>query len=368
MEFELKEGPKGLQAVDVKPARPDPRTTRARRRLSPTPPDAASVCPQLLSTGFAVGAALPSDCDPCRTPVVCWGACPSHDLAARRGGRCRRGSGSCGRTVAVDLVGFGIVVPLLPLYARRLGRRPGPSGSCWRPISAAQFVSAPLLGRLVGPRGPQARPDRALAGTAARQPAHRARRRRCGSCSWRASSTAPRAGAWPWPRRRPPTWWDRDRAPRVRAPRAPPTASGFVVGPAIGGLAALGGRAPAVLRCRRHRRHQRRWPRCAACPRRMAPVGPATTLRRSEPRRSPRGRGRAASRTSPVRGAPARRGPSPSPPSSRCSVVAAFSAFEATFALFGHRRFGFDLAATGAVFAMVGVVAAVTRGRSCALW
>ena len=43
-------------------------------------------------------------------------------------------------------------------------------------------------------------------------------------------------------------------------------------------------------------------------------------------------------------------------------LVASFSAFETTFALFGHRRLGFDLATVGAVFAMVGVVSAVVQG------
>ncbi len=43
-------------------------------------------------------------------------------------------------------------------------------------------------------------------------------------------------------------------------------------------------------------------------------------------------------------------------------LIASFSAFEATFALFGQRRLGFGLAAIGAVFAMVGVVAVVVQG------
>jgi predicted MFS family arabinose efflux permease len=39
-----------------------------------------------------------------------------------------------------------------------------------------------------------------------------------------------------------------------------------------------------------------------------------------------------------------------------------FSAFEATFALFGQRRLGFGLASIGVVFALVGVVAVVVQG------
>jgi DHA1 family tetracycline resistance protein-like MFS transporter len=44
------------------------------------------------------------------------------------------------------------------------------------------------------------------------------------------------------------------------------------------------------------------------------------------------------------------------------ALIAAFGAFEATFALFAARRLGFGLGAIGAVFAMVGVVAAVVQG------
>jgi DHA1 family tetracycline resistance protein-like MFS transporter len=42
-------------------------------------------------------------------------------------------------------------------------------------------------------------------------------------------------------------------------------------------------------------------------------------------------------------------------------ALVAFSAFEATFALFGERRLGFRLASTGAVFAGVGVGIAVVQ-------
>ncbi len=42
-------------------------------------------------------------------------------------------------------------------------------------------------------------------------------------------------------------------------------------------------------------------------------------------------------------------------------LIVSFSAFEATFALFGQRRLGFGLASIGVVFAMVGVVAVVVQ-------
>ena len=69
-------------------------------------------------------------------------------------------------TVAVDLLGFGIVVPLLPLYARRLGAGPASIGLLLAAFSAAQFVSAPLLGRLSDRVGRKPLLIASLAGTA----------------------------------------------------------------------------------------------------------------------------------------------------------------------------------------------------------
>jgi predicted MFS family arabinose efflux permease len=121
---------------------------------------------------------------------------------------------------------------------------------------------------------------------------------------------------------------------------------GFVIGPAIGGLAALGGtRLPFLVAAG------------------IAAVNAVVALRRlpeTRPRPVP---GDSADRAGRVPGAlrttlRAIAGPA------MCTVllVAAFSAFEATFALFGQRRLGFGLAAIGAVFTVVGVVAAVVQG------
>jgi DHA1 family tetracycline resistance protein-like MFS transporter len=43
-------------------------------------------------------------------------------------------------------------------------------------------------------------------------------------------------------------------------------------------------------------------------------------------------------------------------------ALASFSAFEATFSLFGEQRLGFRLASTGAVFAAIGVLIAIVQG------
>jgi len=51
-------------------------------------------------------------------------------------------------TVFVDLLGFGIVVPLLPLYAERFGAGPAVIGWLLASYLIAQAIAAPLLGKL----------------------------------------------------------------------------------------------------------------------------------------------------------------------------------------------------------------------------
>jgi DHA1 family tetracycline resistance protein-like MFS transporter len=51
-------------------------------------------------------------------------------------------------TVMVDLIGFGIVIPLLPLYAQQFGASGLQVGLLMTIYSAAQLVAAPLWGRL----------------------------------------------------------------------------------------------------------------------------------------------------------------------------------------------------------------------------
>jgi len=51
-------------------------------------------------------------------------------------------------TVALDLIGFGIVVPILGRYAERFGANPFVVGLLFASFSLAQFVFAPIMGRL----------------------------------------------------------------------------------------------------------------------------------------------------------------------------------------------------------------------------
>src|SRR5436305_9218658 len=51
-------------------------------------------------------------------------------------------------TVFIDLIGFGIVLPLLPIYSRNFGATPLFIGVIMGSFSAMQFIFAPLWGRL----------------------------------------------------------------------------------------------------------------------------------------------------------------------------------------------------------------------------
>jgi len=66
----------------------------------------------------------------------------------RSAGALPRGFGIIWSTVAIDLVGFGIVVPILPQYAEQFGVTPSVIGLLFASFSLAQLVCAPLLGRL----------------------------------------------------------------------------------------------------------------------------------------------------------------------------------------------------------------------------
>jgi MFS family permease len=51
-------------------------------------------------------------------------------------------------TVFIDLVGFGMIIPILPRYAERQGATPFEVGALLASYSLAQFVFAPILGSL----------------------------------------------------------------------------------------------------------------------------------------------------------------------------------------------------------------------------
>src|SRR5262245_6777102 len=51
-------------------------------------------------------------------------------------------------TIFIDLIGFGIVIPVLPLYAERYGASETTIGVLIAVYSAMQFIFAPILGRI----------------------------------------------------------------------------------------------------------------------------------------------------------------------------------------------------------------------------
>ena len=59
-----------------------------------------------------------------------------------------RGFGVIWATVALDMVGFGILLPVLPLYAEDFGASPATAAALIAVFSAAQMVAAPFWGRL----------------------------------------------------------------------------------------------------------------------------------------------------------------------------------------------------------------------------
>ena len=143
-------------------------------------------------------------------------------------------------TVALDLVGFGIIVPILGRYAERFGASGLTVGFLFASFSLAQLLCAPLLGRLSDRIGRKPVIVISLIGTAIGSFITGAAGvlwllfagRIVDGASGGSLSVAQAAVA--------------DLAPEAERPRligllGAAFGVGFVLGPAIGGLAALGG-------------------------------------------------------------------------------------------------------------------------------
>ncbi|MEI8238405.1 MAG: MFS transporter [Actinomycetota bacterium] len=244
-------------------------------------------------------------------------------------------------TVALDLVGFGIVVPILPRYAERFGASGLTVGLLFASFSLAQFLGAPLLGRLSDRIGRKPVIVISLLGTAlgsfvtgaagALWVLFLGRLIDGGSgASLSVAQAAVSDMAEP-----------KDRA-RLMGLLGAAFGVGFVLGPALGGLASLGGvhvpffvagaialvnAVAAIIRvpetkpvgAPQHRTGRKVRPH-AITPvlRQLAFVGFVTTV--------------------------------------------AFTAFEATFALLGHHRFGFGEKGSAFLFLGVGVVLVIVQG------
>jgi DHA1 family tetracycline resistance protein-like MFS transporter len=245
------------------------------------------------------------------------------------------GFGAIWSCVALDLVGFGIVLPLLPLYAEDpFGASPATVGLLVASFSLAQLVFAPVWGRVSDRVGRKPVLVLSLAGTAvgslllglAGSVPMLFVGRVVDGISGASVSVAQAAVA----DIAPP-----DQRPRLLGLLGAAFGLGFVAGPAIGGLAALGGhKLPFLLASGLAAVN------AVVAWRRLPETHPAPERRRRESRQD--------RPASPVRGDLA-----------AFVVVAfvslvAFSAFEATFAMFGERRLGLRLASAGAVFTAIG--------------
>lgn len=289
---------------------------------------------------------------------------------AGRGERSRRvrrplppGFGTIWTTVAIDLVGFGIVLPILPRYAEDLQASPGVIGLVVASFSVAQMVGAPVIGRLSDRIGRKPVLILSLVGTAVGSLVTGLAGsvwillvgRVLDGLSGASVSVAQAAVA---------DVADPEDRPRLLGLLGAAFGVGFVVGPAIGALAAFGGPHIPFL--------------VAAA---IAGTNAVVALRRlPETHPDHTGRADAAGPAAPVErmglvpdagAGTAPDGPLPSdhpvrtwggvPAGARrliaVSFVAlfAFSGFETTFSLLLEDRFGLTIGSTGAVFAAVGL-------------
>lgn len=247
-------------------------------------------------------------------------------------------------TVALDLVGFGIVVPILGVYAKNFGASGFAVGFLFASFSLSQLVFAPLLGRLSDRIGRKPVIVISLIGTAIGSLVTGAAGslwllfvgRIIDGASGASVAVAQAAVV---------DLAEPEDRPRLIGMLGAAFGIGFVIGPAIGGLAALGGphvpffvaaalaganAIAAIIRLPETR-----------------PVGPAGT-RVPQPT--------------------ARRFSIPAAQQLRRLAVLgvigtiAFAAFEATFSLFGNERFGLTEGSTAGVFLCIGLVLSAVQG------
>ncbi|HWE57805.1 MAG TPA: MFS transporter [Acidimicrobiales bacterium] len=292
-----------------------------------------------------------------------------------RRGHLPPGFGTIWSSVAIDLVGFGIVLPILPIYAKRFHASSLQAALLLTAFSAAGFVAAPLWGRLSDRYGRRPVILVSLAGTALGSlltgaagglPLLYAGRLIDGasgaSVSVAQAAAADLAGG------------DAERRSRLFGLLGAAFGIGFVAGPAIGALAALAGpRVPFFVAAGLAALNT------VAAIRRLPETRPSDT-RPSDTRPSD---------TAPSDTAPSDPAPSdfrPSDPGSpeaggadrpgragarwrdlplaaigplllvAFAAMVAFSGFEATFSLFGQRRLNLGIGSAALVFTLVGLV------------
>ena len=242
-------------------------------------------------------------------------------------------------TVALDLVGFGIVVPILGRYAERFGANGLQVGLMFASFSVAQMVFAPILGRISDKVGRKPVIVFSLIGTAVGSFVTGA-----AGALWvlflgrildgaSGASVAVAQGA------------VADIAPpeqraRLMGMLGAAFGVGFVVGPALGGLAALGGpHVPFYL---------------AGSIAAINAVAAMIRLPETKPD------------TSHIT-EKSQRGTALSPALKRFALVGflsmlGFAGFEATFSIWGQKQFGFTEGSASIVFVFVGVTLVAVQG------
>lgn len=244
--------------------------------------------------------------------------------------------------MALDLVGFGVLLPILPLYAERFGASPTTIGFLAASFSVAQLALAPVWGRISDRIGRKPVILISLFGTAAGSFITGAAGtlwllflgRVVDGASGASVSVAQAAVT---------DVAEPSQRPRLLGLLGAAFGVGFVAGPAIGALAALGGpHVPFYL---------------AGA---LAFVNGVVAIKRLPETHPPGPRREVRSERAPA------------PPGTRAALarlalvafvsLCAFSGFEATFALFGERRFDLGLSSTSGVFVAVGLVLVVVQG------
>jgi multidrug resistance protein len=255
------------------------------------------------------------------------------------------GFGTLWTSVAIDLVGFGIVFPILPLYARRFHVSSVAATGLVAAFSAASFVFSPIWGRVSDRVGRKPILLLSLAGTAVGSLLTGLAggivilyvARIIDGISGASISVAQAAVS---------DVASPQQRPRLFGLLGAAFGLGFVAGPALGALAAVvGPRVPFYL---------------AAA---IAGVNALVAWRRlpethhpAELTTSPGKR-----RLNPLAALAGAHGVSQLI-SVAFFTLLAFSAFEATFSLFAHSRLGLDLGSSAAVFAVIGLVIVVVEG------
>jgi len=246
-------------------------------------------------------------------------------------------------TVVIDLIGFGIVIPILPLWAEDLGASATVVGMLTAVYSLMQFIFAPILGRLSDRYGRRPVILVSLLGSAisyiiiglAGSIAVLFIARILSGVAGASYSTAQAYVA---------DITTKETRARGMGLIGAAFGIGFIIGPGLGGLLAIiDHRVPFFV---------------AAA---IALLNLVIAWRRlPEPERV---RGAVTSRRELVGRAMRDRTVAPMVVITFLGTFA-FAGMETTFSLFGRHRFGFDLMEAGLVFAFIGVAAALVQGKA----